>query len=257
MRTPTSTSRAGRRNDGPQATSRWPAPPTCWDWASRTKSRYGAADGGQPSVQAGLLLKGAYTLSKAENETDDDGWATLRYSHPDSCSNKNFALATYDRTHVLQMGFVYELPFAKNSNSFLGQIVKNWQINGIGACYSGTPFDDRRHQPRPQLPRLQSGNGHPDQRPGRSQAHRARPAPRPTPGTTSRSSRSRRASNAAGFGNSLRNQFRTPSVWNVDLGLFRSFPMGRFRPEIRIEAQNVFNHTNWGRPNRPSPARSS
>jgi hypothetical protein len=37
-------------------------------------------------------------------------------------------------------------------------------------------------------------------------------------------------------------------VWNVDLGLFRSFPMGRSRPELRIEAQNVFNHTNWGRP---------
>jgi hypothetical protein len=35
----------------------------------------------------------------------------------------------------------------------------------------------------------------------------------------------------------------------VDLGLFRSFPVGRYRPEIRIEAQNVFNHTNWGRPN--------
>jgi len=51
-----------------------------------------------------------------------------------------------------------------------------------------------------------------------------------------------------GFGTSLRNQFRTPPVWNVDLGLFRSFPVGRFRPEIRIEAQNVFNHTNWGRP---------
>jgi hypothetical protein len=26
--------------------------------------------------------------------------------------------------------------------------------------------------------------------------------------------------------------------------------MGRFRPEIRVEATNVFNHTNWGRPNR-------
>jgi hypothetical protein len=55
--------------------------------------------------------------------------------------------------------------------------------------------------------------------------------------------------NFDGFGNSRRNQFRTPGVWNVDLGLFRSFPVGRFRPEIRIEATNVFNHTNWGRPN--------
>ena len=30
----------------------------------------------------GLLLKGAYTLSKAKNETDDDGWASLPWNHP-------------------------------------------------------------------------------------------------------------------------------------------------------------------------------
>ena len=54
--------------------------------------------------------------------------------------------------------------------------------------------------------------------------------------------------NVAGFGNSGRNQFRRPPVWNVDLSVFRSFPIGRFRPEFRIEAANVFNHTNWGRP---------
>ena len=54
--------------------------------------------------------------------------------------------------------------------------------------------------------------------------------------------------NVAGFGNSARNQFRTPSVWNVDLGIFRAFPVGRFRPEFRVQVTNLFNHTNWGRP---------
>jgi hypothetical protein len=53
---------------------------------------------------------------------------------------------------------------------------------------------------------------------------------------------------AAGFGNSGRNGFRRPSVWNVDLSLFKSFQVGRLRPEFRLEAANVFNHTNWGAP---------
>jgi hypothetical protein len=34
----------------------------------------------------------------------------------------------------------------------------------------------------------------------------------------------------------------------VDLSLFKAFPIGRLRPELRIEAANVFNHTNWGAP---------
>ena len=31
--------------------------------------------------------------------------------------------------------------------------------------------------------------------------------------------------------------------------MFKAFPMGRFRPEFRIDFTNIFNHTNWGAPN--------
>jgi hypothetical protein len=37
-------------------------------------------------------------------------------------------------------------------------------------------------------------------------------------------------------------------VWNVDMSLFKSFQVGRVRPEIRIEVANVFNHVNWSNP---------
>ena len=193
--------------------------------------------------KGGLLLKGAYTLSKAQNMTDDDGWAGLVWNNP-IVTDKNFALAGYDRTHVFQMGFVYELPFAKNSNNILGALVKNWQINGIGSAYSGTPFTVNGTNPGLNCPGcgLVVINVNGDPKPTGSAGSSTEPwydkslFSQPT------------GANAAGFGNSARNQFRTPPVWNVDLGLFRSFPVGRFRPEIRIEAQNVFNHTNWGRP---------
>ena len=58
----------------------------------------------------GLLLKGAYTFSKALNETDDDGWVGLTWNQP-SQIHRNYARAGFDRPHMLQMGFVYELPF--------------------------------------------------------------------------------------------------------------------------------------------------
>ena len=168
-RTSTSTTRepgagqAGRKYFGVAGTT------DIWDWAARTKSRYHALQVAMNRpFRNGLLLKGAYTLSRAENETDEDGWATLTWHHPE-LRDKNFALAGYDRTHVFQLGFVYELPFARNSNSFLGQIVKNWQINGIGAAYSGTPFSINGTNPAAQLPRLRRRH---DQRGRQPQADR-------------------------------------------------------------------------------------
>ncbi len=93
----------------------------------------------------GFLLKGAYTFSKALNETDDDGWVGLSWNQP-SQMHRNYARAGFDRPHVLQMGFVYELPFARDSSSVLAYIVKNWQVNGIASWMSGRPFNDRRRQ---------------------------------------------------------------------------------------------------------------
>ena len=110
------------------------------DWSGRTKSRYKALQVAiNRPFKGGLLLKGAYTLSKAKNETDDDGWATLTWSQPSQLA-RNYALAGYDRTHNFQMGFLYEIPFAKNSNNPIGIILKDWQVNGVGSFFSGTPF---------------------------------------------------------------------------------------------------------------------
>ena len=54
------------------------------DWGNWTTSKYHSL---QMAVNRpfknGLLLKGAYTWSKAMNETDDDGWTGLTLEHPE------------------------------------------------------------------------------------------------------------------------------------------------------------------------------
>ncbi len=214
------------------------------DWAGRTKRRYNALQVAlNRPFRNGLLLKAAYTLGESKNETDEDGWAGLTWNHPDLL-DKNFALAGDDRTHIFQMGFLYELPFAKDSKGVLAQIVKNWQVNGIFAAYSGTPFSIGGSNPALNCPGCGSVliNVQGD------------PAATGTAGSGTEAWYDKSAFsqptgvNVAGFGNSARNQFRTPSVWNVDLGIFRAFPVGRFRPEFRVQVTNLFNHTNWGRP---------
>ena len=53
----------------------------------------------------------------------------------------------------------------------------------------------------------------------------------------------------AGFGNSGPQRLPPAAgMWNVDLSVFKAFPVGRFRPEFRVRVANIFNHPNWGAP---------
>jgi hypothetical protein len=216
------------------------------DWGSRTKRRYNALQVAiNRPYKNGLLLKGAYTLSKAENETDDDGWVSLPYNHPELL-DRNFALATYDRTHNFQLGFLYDLPFARESKGALAQVVKNWQVNGVFAYYSGTPFSIGGSNPALNCPACANI--------GTLINVQSDPSPTGSAGSNSEAWYDKSlfsqptGADFNGFGTSRRNQFRSPSVWNVDLGIFRSFPVGRMRPELRVQVTNLFNHTNWARP---------
>ena len=64
------------------------------------------------SFAKGLMIKGAYTYSKAIDYTDDDGWASVGWNWA-PVFQRNRATAGFDRTHVFQVGWVYELPFGK------------------------------------------------------------------------------------------------------------------------------------------------
>jgi len=216
------------------------------EWASRTKRRYNALQVAiNRPFKNGLLLKGAYTLSKSQNETDEDGWVSLPWYTPEKLGD-NFALASYDRTHNFQMGFLYDLPFAKGGKGALASIVKNWQINGIFSAYSGTPFSVPGTNPALNCQGCSSIgvliNTQGDPSPSGSAGAYDQPwydvsaFAQPT------------GTGIDGYGTSKRNQFRQPSVWNFDFGVFRAFPVGRFRPEFRVSVTNLFNHTNWGRP---------
>ncbi len=85
------------------------------------------------------MLKGAYTWSQSKNMADEDGWTGLTWNYLPKYDD-NFAIAGFDRTHVFQMGWVYELPFLKDRTDAMGTILGGWQVNGIWAWFSGTPY---------------------------------------------------------------------------------------------------------------------
>ena len=53
------------------------------------------------------------------------------------------------------------------------------------------------------------------------------------------------------FGNAPRNAARGPAIFTLDMGLHKSFalPLAQSRLELRLEAFNVLNRSNFGAPN--------
>ncbi|MFN8090953.1 MAG: TonB-dependent receptor [Vicinamibacteria bacterium] len=215
-------------------------------WGSRLKSRYkGLQLALNRPFRNGLMLKGAYTLSEAKDMADEDGWVGLTWNTPIKYAD-NLALAGFDRTHIAQLGFLYELPFFKGSDKGAAKaILGGWQFSGIAAWYSGTPYSISG-----------TNNALNCQGCGSVLINFSGDTPSPVGAVGSSTETYYDPSlfsqptglDYNGFGTSKRNQFRRPNVWNVDLSLFKSFQIGRVRPEIRIDAANVFNHVNWGAP---------
>jgi len=188
----------------------------------------------------GLFFKAAYTWSKAMNETDDAGWATVNWNSPD-VMNRNFALAGYDRAHMFQLGFVWEVPFGRDGDGALNAIVKDWSINGIFSAFTGTPFtvgasgsslNARANSQTADLVGTINKTG------GIGSGNPYYDTSAWAPITEVR------------YGNTGRNTVRGPGWWNIDLGVFRKIPLGdRVNFELRLEAFNLTNTPHFNNPN--------
>jgi hypothetical protein len=191
----------------------------------------------------GLFVKGAYTWSKAIDYTDDDGWATPARMYG---FQWNRAVAGYDRTHVFQAGWIYELPVGKGkmyvNSGHAAQILGNWKLNGSLSAFTGTPINvtadgtsvaagpdnaQSADQVKSTVQYLGGiGAGHPFYDPT---------AFAPVTGVR--------------FGNAGRNSLRGPGVFNTDLSLSRDFPIKeRVRLEFRTDCFNITNTPKFPNP---------
>jgi outer membrane receptor protein involved in Fe transport len=183
----------------------------------------------------GLLLKGHYTLSRSMALRAD-------YEVPTpEVQDRNWALANSDRTHIFQMAAVYQLPWrSEGSHSVARALINDWQVNGIVAAFSGAPFTVTADGTILNTPgSLQTGD---------------------LVGTVTKVGQIGAAGpyydpsawaqpDGVRFGTTLPNQFRGPGGWNLDMSVFRSFPLGgTHRVEVRMEATNVTNTFKFANP---------
>ena len=187
----------------------------------------------------GLLLRGAYTLGKALNMTDDDGTATFDYNAPE-VFERNYALAGFDRRHTFTMAYSWQLPFGSNERTLLNALVKGWQLNGTFAAYSGTPFT------------VTASNTALDQRGNLQTADLVGDLKRVGVGPDEPFYDPTAFANVteARYGTTGRNQFRGPGYYNYNMSLFRTFPLpSQMRLQFRVEGFSVTNTPQWSNPN--------
>ncbi|MEX2299371.1 MAG: TonB-dependent receptor [Bryobacterales bacterium] len=196
------------------------------------------------SFSKGLSLKGAFTYSKAINMTDDDGWAGVGWNS-DAVFSRNRARAGYDRRHMFQMGFVYELPMGSGkrvaNSGVAAQILGGWQVSGIFAAMTGRPFQvgasgaslnsAGNSQTADQVAEVNKLGGF---GPGQPYYDPSSFAPVRDPR----------------FGTSGRNILDDPGIGNLDLSLLKNFPLGeKVNAQFRAEFFNFTNSPQFGRPN--------
>jgi len=214
--------------------------------------------------QDGLQAQVNYTWAKAfDNGSDsiytDGGNAPFQSNWYNRDYDKGYA--AFDVRHNLSASFIYELPIgpgkmiAGDTDGILGNILGGWQINGIVQANSGYPLDYK-------VPIDTLGTGYTNDRgPSRPDVVNTNVTTDgnlvgPTQSNFVWNAATQRADYPLGYqGGYYKGFFRQPGYWNVDFSLFKEIRFPWFTAEgsklqLRFEAFNLFNHTNWNQPNR-------
>jgi hypothetical protein len=183
----------------------------------------------------GIQFLGSYTFAK----TMDNGSNAWYSGRPQNSYNVNgnYGVSDADRTHILSLETVYELPFGRNrkwlQHGVLAAIAGGWDFNAIGTATSGNPI-------------VLSVGGDPANI-GNTQYNYDRPNLVGNPNVTHPSSKqwfnqSAFQAPVYAFGNAPRGLFRQPGFQNADMSILKNVAIREnVHLQLRFEAFNAFN----------------
>jgi outer membrane receptor protein involved in Fe transport len=203
----------------------------------------------------GFNFQSSYTLSRNIDTTqastffsDATNGTTSAFPEPFGLEY-NKGLADYHAKHTFVFNFIWEIPFARNMRGVARKLLDGWQMAGIGQMRSGNPltvFVQRNRSRSQWSPSLGPGIGQ----------DRASFAPGFTHDTAVTGDPNRYFNPAAFvlqpagmLGNVGRGSLIGPNLRTFDLAMIKNTRLGeRTGLQLRIEAFNVFNRTNFGPP---------
>jgi Carboxypeptidase regulatory-like domain len=183
----------------------------------------------QRRFSKGLLFESSYTWSRAITDASAFG------ETPQNAYNLRAERgpAGFDRTHMLILNYIYELPFFHDRSRLAGKLLGGWQISGITQFQGGVPLNlsitgtTIGLVTRPNVKAGASSEG---------------------PQTAQQwfNTGAFEAPAAGFFGNAGRNLLRGPGINSWDMSLFKTFAASdRVNIQFRAESFNAFNHTNF------------
>ncbi len=194
----------------------------------------------------GLTFRANYAFGKA---LDNGGSGFGASSAPQDPRNVrgDKAISGLNRTHIFSLDYVYQLPFGRghkfgaDMNRFADAIVGGWELTGIWSATSGAPFTvnigrdianigARSISQRPDV----VGNPYSGAKKAPDLWINKSAFAEPAPYT---------------FGNLGRNTLVGPRFSQFDFGGYKNFTITEWlHLQLRIEAFNLFNRTNFGNP---------
>jgi hypothetical protein len=186
----------------------------------------------------GFLVTTTYTLGRSVTYSDDNGGVSTP-ARPELSKGR----AGFDRTHIFNTTFVWDIGFANKYGGAVRAILGGWQVSGVFSAQSGTPLDIQANAATLRAPgntqralitgtpRVLGGLG-PGQLYFDPSAFSAPPANEFSPVKR----------NASGING--------PGYINLDGSLFKRFRFTeRIGGELRVDALNVTNTPNFSNPN--------
>lgn len=152
----------------------------------------------------GLKFQAAYTFSKSMDMSASFG------QFPQNSYNTfaEYSPSNWDVPHVLNINYIYLLPFFQTQEGLLGRILGGWQVSGITLFQSGTPSTIGLSVPKTGLATRPNGLGNPNDGPQTvRQWFHTNVFEQPAPGF---------------FGNVGRNTVRGPGITKWDVSFYKN-----------------------------------
>jgi hypothetical protein len=193
----------------------------------------------------GLKVGFAYTLGHSTDDASDKRnvlWNT--YDDTNYIGNSSF-----DRRHVVNIYYIYDLPFFRDEQSWTGKVLGGWQISGASFFRTGTPGSVTRTNDIAGVG--EGSNGQPVNLVGdvNANANQSFSAGNGNDTNFWFNPLAFQDPSAGTFGNAPRNLIYGPGQQQWDIALFKNFGIGGPRKiQFRAEMFNFINHPNLNGP---------
>ena len=198
----------------------------------------------QKRIGAKSFINVNYTYSHALTD------AISQYATPQNTYDiaAEYGPAEFDRRHIFGANFAYFLPWFERRNGVVGHLLGGWEISGIVAAYTGTPYTAYQFFEDPAGQGV-LGVGRMDQVADPNKASEISGRIHTLTQWFNTSAFALVPTNEARPGNSRNGCIHGPGLQRWDLSLLKNTRItDRITMQFRVETFNVFNHTNLDSP---------